>query len=379
MRIFSPTTLLNTLFRVIIASTLIVSAGCATNGAGNSPEDKAKLELQALREDMILDLISSLPQLLDPLASTVQVSKVASGNTDTAVRWLIDLGYGIQRVDADQGNNLLRITDIEPTTDVDLRKSRFRVSIGDLEMTREYAVVSKSTDLSKYEELKWRGSKAVIPISDLQLAGTNKTVELKGLTKQLDFTDVVINKAQKPELTDGAVQYAALAPIKGGIPLISLITGSVVDSVAESAVGGPTAKALNANKIEINNRFYGDESTFASVLDQYNRVSREVVIFTNDSQLLGSQGKVIVRRLVSRFSQNTDVIGIIGCSNGTTSLKIGNEGLALGRAKRISEELLSAGVPPDRVFDEGCWSPTTNNAQGFPNRGVVIDLWRRKS
>jgi len=368
----------STIAQLMMAGVLIVLTGCATSGAGKTSEDQAKVSLQQLREDMILDLISSLPQLLDPLANTIQVSKVASGNTDTAVSLLIELGYGIQRVDADQGNNLLQIVDVEPSEDIDMRKSKFRVSVGDLEMTREYGVVSKSTVVSDYDELKWRGSKAAIPISDLQIAGTNRSLEFKGLTKQLDYPDVVLNAAEKPALIDGAVQYAALAPISGGIPMISLITGSVIDSVAENASGCPTTRGLNSGKIETNNRFYGEDSTFQSVLDQYNRVSREVVVFTNDSQLLGPQGKVIVRRLVSRFAENTDVIGIIGCSNGTTSLKIGNEGLALGRAKRISEELLTAGIPPDRVFDEGCWSPSTN-VRGFPNRGVVIDLWRRKS
>jgi len=113
-------------------------------------------------------------------------------------------------------------------------------------------------------------------------------------------------------------------------------------------------------------------------LENYVKLERQTIIFPNDSFFLGTEGKLAVRKLVKRFSVSTDVLGIVGCSNGKTSLDIGNEGLAMGRANRVSEELLVNGVPSDRVFDEGCWS-STSDTNGFPSRGVVIDLWRRKS
>jgi len=81
--------------------------------------------------------------------------------------------------------------------------------------------------------------------------------------------------------------------------------------------------------------------------------------------------------VLQRFSTNTDLVGIVGCSNGATNLAKGNEGLALGRAQGIAEEFYTAGLKRDKVFNEGCWSPKAG-APGFPDRGVVIDLWRRK-
>jgi len=357
---------------------LVILIGCSSLADKKSGEDTSGVFEPALREDMIADLVSVLPQLLDPLGNTIQIGSEGPAGNEFVAKKLIDLGYGIQRVDADQGSNHMRLVDMEANDSIDIPTTRLLLSIGDIEISREYGIVKRSMGYSNYPELRWRGDDAVIPVSKLRLAGTRQAVELVGLTKQLDYTAVENELAKQPEFIDGGVQYSALAPIKGGIPTISLITNDIIERVAESASGGPSLQGLNSTRVEVSNLFYGGDSTFESVLDNYNRIAREIVIFPNDSKRLGKTGKLIVRKLVSRFSENSDVIGIIGCSNGRTKLQIGNEGLALGRAKRITEELLAAGISPDKVFDEGCWSPTANT-RGFPNRGVVIDLWRRKA
>jgi len=98
-------------------------------------------------------------------------------------------------------------------------------------------------------------------------------------------------------------------------------------------------------------------------------------VFGNDSMVLGSTNKSLIDQFVDNEIREGDVVSLIGCSNGPTSLEIGNEGLALGRAQRVTEALTSRGVPRENVLDEGCWAPVSAQDR-FPNRGVVMELWR---
>lgn len=347
---------------------LLLLAGCASVDKLSTSVD-APDNTQQLRADMVADLLSVLPQILEPLNTTVQVSDTESGQAVDAANRLSELGYGLQRVDADQGSHFLYVVDLPGS---DKSKTRLRVSIGDLELTRSYQVIEKKPTISDAVNLVWRDDRAVVPTGPLTLAGTRQTIELLGTKVELVGND----GSGAYEFSSGSVQYAALAPIEGGIPTISLITEEIVQRVSDSASAGPSYSSVSPGRDQFGNLFNGDPSVFASIFDDYNRIVREFVIFPNDSQKLGQPGKVLVKKLVSRYSENSDIIGIIGCSNGPTGLEIGNEGLALGRAKRITDELVAAGISRDKVYDEGCWSPSTG-AEGFPNRGVVIDLWRR--
>ena len=365
MSVTVPPKLILSYFLALI--TLIFLTGCAT--VKKSPVTVAVKPLdEQFRGDMVSDLLSVLPQILEPLNSTIQVSDTESGNAEAAVQRLVDLGYGIQRVDADQGSHFLYLSDLPASQG----GTRLRLSIGDLEFTRSYRIIKSNANIDS-ASLAWRGGKAVIPVGSLEVAGTRQNLLLSGINIQLSRNEVSDNAG---EVTPGTVEFAALAPIDGGIPTISLITEDLVQRVADTATAGPDLASLNAGNENFGNLFNGGPSEFRTVLDDYNRIIREFIIFPNDSQFLGKQGKRTVKKLVNRYSENSDLFGIIGCSNGPTSLAIGNEGLAMGRAQRIAEELVAAGISREKVLDEGCWSPTTD-APGFPNRGVVVDLWRR--
>jgi len=359
---------------IAVLGILMALTGCASAGKTSSSTNSGD-QTQLLRADMMADLMSVLPQVMEPLTTTVQISDTESGQSASAANELVKLGYGLQRVDADQGSHFLYVTDLLGSDNAKSTNVRLRVSIGDLELTRSYDTIRRNskTNISDATNLVWRENKAVVPTGALTIAGTRQAIQLSGINVELESRG---SNGQTYEFTSGKIQYAALAPIEGGIPTISLITDDIVQRVASSASGGPSLASLNSDRDQFGNVFNGGPSAFASVLDDYNRIVREFVIFPNDSQNLGQPGKLVVKKLVSRFSENSDIIGIIGCSNGPTSLEIGNQGLALGRANRIAEELIAAGISRDKVFDEGCWSPTTD-AEGFPNRGVVIDLWRR--
>lgn len=351
--------------------TLIILTGCAAvpePSPGRSGTEHDAL----LLDEMATDLLSTLPQLLPPLSTTIQVNNAVSGNEGNVVKQLSALGYGIQRVDADQGKHFLRVeSDTKRASGATPPLTELSITIGAVELSRYYYVVKATDALLEGQTAANPNEKTVIPGSALKIAGARQPIQLPQSQRELSIQN------GERELIPASVEYAQLTPIESGLPTISLITSDVVALVAETATPGASLQGVNASRVEVNNRFYTTDSTFSSVLDNYNRVAREVVIFGNDSQQLGRTGKLTVRKLVGRFAAQSDVIGIVGCSNGPTKLEIGNEGLALGRAKRVTEELTAAGIPRDKVFDEGCWSPTTN-AQDFPNRGVVIDLYRRK-
>ena len=156
-----------------------------------------------------------------------------------------------------------------------------------------------------------------------------------------------------------------------------------VFSVAREAAGGsrtrsPSVAAVNSGRLEVANLFYDDGGAFGALRDSFETAERLTVIFPNDSMRLGAEGKRQIERFVEGYREESDMIGLIGCSNGPTALAIGNEGLALGRSRRVSEELLALGVPRDRLIDEGCWSPVGAGGR-FPSRGVVVELLRSAS
>ena len=120
------------------------------------------------------------------------------------------------------------------------------------------------------------------------------------------------------------------------------------------------------------------QSNFAVVFDDYSIVDEAVLRFGNDSFRLGQGNKDRMRRLVSQFEPGKDLVSVIGCSHGSTALSVGQKGLALGRAERVKEELLYAGIPEASIFEEGCWAEESFDKR-MPRRGVVLTLKRRPS
>lgn len=303
---------------------------------------------------MAEDLLSVMAQLLDPLQTTVQVGPVGDRVQSDIVDALSALGYGVQRVDADQGANFLSYATIREEITDGLPRVRYRITIGAIELSRYYRLIDE---------------KLVRPDSPMYLAGTRATVVLDDSR----YGAVVTNDPALSRIT-----YAAADPVDSLMPAISLITPEVVQRVTDAATSGPSYQALNSGKVEVNNLFYSDESSFGGISESYERVKQEVVVFSNDSMRLGETGKQRIETLLQSFRQNTDLISLVGCSNGYTKLDIGNEGLALGRSKRVTEELMSLGVARDQILDEGCWAPVRAPAR-FPSRGVVMELLRRKA
>lgn len=338
----------------------LLASGCALLPA-NAPDTAAGSTL----DDIAIEELSGvLAQALDPMDTTVQVSR--DEDDPAAVRLvdtLLERGYGLQRVVADQGAHFLdwsREAEIRADGSTDVG---WRVAIGPVEASRTYSLGADG-------EIATGGP--------LSLSGSRAGIESAASTPPaLTVSDPSHER----------VLYVASLDPDARSPIISLVTPEVVERVADEASGGsggtadgpggggPSLQALNANQVEVSNLFYGGESNFSSTLDDYERIDRRIIVFADDSMTLGEVNKQLIRDFVETSVGGSDIVSLVGCSNGPTALEIGNEGLALGRARRVTEELTSLGLPDSRVYDEGCWAPVSAGDR-FPGRGVVLELWR---
>lgn len=115
-------------------------------------------------------------------------------------------------------------------------------------------------------------------------------------------------------------------------------------------------------------------SNYSGLFEGYDNVEELVLVFDNDSLVLGPENKRRIRDALASANTDLDLFSIIGCSFGPTRLENGNELLAIGRANRVKEELIFAGVPRERILDEGCWAGS--HEASFPARGVVLTVKR---
>jgi hypothetical protein len=314
----------------------------------------AKVEqIPSIDQTIVEDLAGVIAQIYDPLTTTLQINAANSDLTLNHFAAVLAMkGFGIQRVSADQGSNFMSYSKTEYKLDNSLNVN-FAVAVGAVSVTRKYQLLANNV---------------VAPASTVRLAGTRAPVIIN---------DIVSSKKQVTDRSFSKAQYVASLSLDEQTPIISLITPEIVSNIAAQSSDGPSLRALNSSKIEVNNLFYANQSTFSSVLDDRSKIYKYVVVFGNDSMVLGDSNKSLIDQLVENVLIDDDIVSLVGCSNGPTSLEIGNEGLALGRASRVTEALMARGVPRDNVLDEGCWAPVAEEQDRFPSRGVVLELWRR--
>ena len=344
--------------RLCMVGTLLAISACSTSGNPTVAQSDNAFgtgnPVEPVDRTIIKDMTSIVSQIFDPIETTLQVNYA---NNDPVLQHfidsLVDDGYGIQRVSADQGANYVSYSREVSKPDA-FREINFTVSVGAVEISRDYSVPRKNV---------------VAPASVVRLSGTRVPV---------DINDTPSGRKLVLDPSLSQALYVASLDLDEQAPVISLITPQLVERVSARSSNGPTLQALNSSKIEVNNLFYGGDSTFSSLLDSYTKIDRQIIVFGNDSMVLGETNKSLIDQFVNSQFERGDVVSLVGCSNGPTSLDIGNEGLALGRARRVTEALLARGIARDSVLDEGCWAPV-NAGDRFPSRGVVMELWRGNS
>lgn len=151
--------------------------------------------------------------------------------------------------------------------------------------------------------------------------------------------------------------------------------------LTEPKLENPNQKELSKRVAELQNgpkqnmRDLGGFSNFAEILDSMSTVNEAVLVFADDSTRLGSINKDRVNQLVSQYNPELDVFSVTGCSHGPSSYTGGQEALALGRADRVKEALMFAGVPQSKILDEACWAEEQFDNR-MPRRGVVLSIKR---
>ncbi|MFK8083081.1 MAG: hypothetical protein AB8B97_22600 [Granulosicoccus sp.] len=346
-----------------IACALVLGA-CGTVNLQNLPID-ANAESSPLSQapgvsvvdrSIVADIIRAAVQIYPPLNTTLQVSK---DNDEPLQAYFIKqfaaAGYGIQRVSADQGSNFFTFSRTERVDDQGEQIISLDSSIGAVDIGRDYLTPRANT---------------ISPASAFRLSGTRAAVEV---TDTPNASFAVTNPDNSKAEYAASMNLNEQAP-----PVISLITDDLVDRVAARVAQNTSLQGLNSSRVEVSNLFYANQSNFSSVLDDYEQIERQIVVFGNDSMILGETNKSLIEQFVRQRFDSDDLISLVGCSNGPTALDIGNEGLALGRAERVTQALLSQGIARDSILDEGCWAPVSAGDK-FPSRGVVLELWRRAS
>lgn len=340
---------------ILSASTLGACASMNELQKTNSATPVKFNQIPSVDRTIVRDLAAVISQIYDPLSTTLQVNSIDTDETlNHFVTVLAKKGFGIQRVSADQGANFVSYSRSKEKLN-NQPHVNFSVSVGAVSIARKYQLMADNS---------------VSPASTVRLSGTRAPVAVNdAASRNIKVSD--------PSLS--TVVYVSTLDLDSQAPMISLITPEIVSSIAGQGAGQTSLQALNSNKVEVNNLFYAEQSTFASVLEDYSKIYKYVVVFGNDSMVLGNSNKSIIDQLVENVVREDDIVSLVGCSNGPTALEIGNEGLALGRASRVTEALMSRGISRENILDEGCWAPVLEEQDRFPNRGVVLELWRKNA
>lgn len=209
-----------------------------------------------------------------------------------------------------------------------------------------------------------------------QLANSQAIDSASESASTVTTNGAVLNDATQTDVYERPVAIAA--PLISDLPKPAFdgstdasATGS--GTVAQSLVDGGLSVGFETIR-KINIAVKGG-SNYENLLADKKDVAEEVLIFGDDSYVLGARNKQILGEMMGAFNPDTDVVSVVGCSTGITKIVNGNAALAIGRANRVKEALLYSGVPHDQIYDEGCWSPTANSTP-FPNRGVVVTVKR---
>lgn len=378
----------------LLAATLLVSCTAsnrqATSGQSDVLSHSSKPGIDRLRLEeasssdfamaQLLDLVANdfvnaMKQLgeLAPSSTTVELLHTDNDNFTRALeRALRDNGFGLRRVNDAGGNSLLQYRYDNESTSRGFQRDLYEVAIGSIEMRRTYL-----TD----------GNRSLSPVTPLYIRGADASkVELNDSV----FTDLPADQSTVAASDTTVAKQTAKSPATASASTQSVTTHSLVTSSPLSVPPqanplGPIAKtSATSNALglplltlpQVKNVFELGNSNYESALLDHHIVAEQILTFANDSLRLGQVNKVFIDRLVEKFDERSDVFSVIGCSLGPTQLKSGNAALALGRAGRVKEALLFAGIAEANILDEGCWAGDSGTIN-MPRRGVVVTLKRK--
>lgn len=392
---------------VALLAAAIVLSGCTTLYRPAVSASSAPLVAQNL-----VSVLEQLDRL--PVETTVlNLSTDAFTKDEFAIalrRSLEDAGYAIRISGFATGEQPVSFS-VTKRSDATVGPVKtYTVSAGDISVRRSYAI-SEDGMLKPIAAMQVRGADASqVTVNDELFSRQDKVVSgdlaIEGKTLQplvlptnpesaKSTTDLQAKQrevlknnfpaadtlAQRPVETEQQLATLPEPALQEALPAPDIPPRSLLDIAAPSmAKSAPVTEQFGSverlSALPRQNVRDLGESNFASVFDDFGIVDEAILRFDNDSVRMGQGNKYRVRRFVEQFNVESDVLSVIGCSNGPTSLAIGQEGLALGRAQRVKEELLYAGVPEANILEEGCWAEDYFDNR-MPRRGVVLTLKRR--
>lgn len=334
--------------------------------SGPEPGESLEVENDFQRSRLIaLDFVETMVQLpeLTPGHTTLMIARPASRFGEILMSVMQNAGYDL-RMSREQSANQLAYT-ITPETALNPQQSgeevvyTFMISAGSVKLKRAYRV---NTDgVTPATSMFLRGSDAgqlttnALLFESPSLSGSGRSSETTAsLATLLHDSDSVIPIVARTDT----------APV-------SLDAGVFVKSVED----GLSVRRQGAAVVDRKNMYVTGRSNYQSILQQFEEVRKDVMVFPDDSLVMGRNNKKLAQQIADAFEPGRDIISVIGCSHGPTALNNGNETLAKGRSWRVKEEFMLAGIDAELVLEEGCWANT--HFEKMPARGVLVTHKRR--
>lgn len=365
------------LMRITSLLPLILLAGCVLFSpdrlVNEETENDASAPVDAtLAKDELIatDLMNALMQIdgYHPQNTVVRLSGVQNGFGAALQTVLQSAGYALRVVDTTGGENYLDYLVIAGPVEKNGSHFTYLVSVGNVKLKRQYFLQEQGVSPSSNLYIQGADPGAIVLHDDLFSQPRPVRVAPNNTPEQSE-------SATDAESANIAAFPIASAPVtltaapRGEAILISDAVTTTPESIS------PTPKMELARLQTKQNMYELGQSNYTAVLKDYHDVRQHTLIFGNDSLRLGLENRLMLRELVKVFSDRTDLLSVIGCSHGRTSLQNGNAVLATGRANRVKEALIHAGVPAERILEEGCWSSEYFD-EVMPRRGVVLTLKR---
>jgi len=376
-------------------TTALLLVGCLTTPIKKADQNSVQFNKQ--NEQLIAqNMISALTQLLPKDKTTIAIDDTAFN----AFYWrlLVEDGYALRVADitGDSFDDVLRIE--KRTSD---GKDDYLLSFNEIKLQREYAadaekvypvspmfVTGAGSALISLDDQHFNADDEEGFLSSVVMKGTKdaKVIAMKSDARSYRPVTTEYKQPNYQEIPEVVMLSRSLTPIEttepsqtqqdaesDNLPAIQSNASSDNEGNPDKTALGPVVgNPLNRNIFDLK------QSNYHSLFEQYEDVHESTIIFDNDSFILGWENKLLVSRLTKKYNSETDVVSVVGCSNGKTSVGIDNSTLAIARANRVKEELMMAGVNGERVLEEACYSAEYADELGLPRRGVQVKIKRKK-
>ena len=293
------------------------------------------------------DLVSVIMQLpaLSPFATTIQISPPTSVLGEALDEALRDGGFGIQRVDDDQGSRYVSYRTDRTESDAGA-SMRLLAAVGSVAVERDY---------------RRTASGALFPVSPVRVRGHEPALVIVN-------DDVYLAQAGEGAFPSGVVFFDDAGEEVSR--RARTLTASSGRTVQDFDVGRELVLARST-------LFLADRLQQEAIPDEtLAPIAQAVLPFPHPSDLvLGERNKLAISRLLERYEPPRDRFTLTGCSHGKSLLWDGTESAALARSQRVKEELMLAGVASQDVLEEGCFAERFSDK--LPRHGVVVTLERR--